>query len=59
MNRHAVFALIANRQLLQPLISHHCSDFGVLYYLGKLDLSQPFDLFIPNQLLLNDGGKST
>jgi PIN domain nuclease of toxin-antitoxin system len=29
-------------------------EMGIKVSLGKLDLSQPFDLFIPNQLLLND-----
>ena len=29
-------------------------EMAIKISLGKLDLSQPFDLFIPNQLLLND-----
>lgn len=29
-------------------------EMAIKASLGKLDLSQPFDLFIPNQLLLND-----
>jgi len=29
-------------------------EMAIKVSLGKLDLSQPFDLFIPNQLLLND-----
>lgn len=29
-------------------------EMAIKVSLSKLDLSQPFDLFIPNQLLLND-----
>ena len=29
-------------------------EMAIKISLGKLHLSQPFDLFIPNQLLLND-----
>jgi PIN domain nuclease of toxin-antitoxin system len=29
-------------------------EMAIKVSLGKLDLNQPFDLFIPNQLLLND-----
>jgi PIN domain nuclease of toxin-antitoxin system len=29
-------------------------EMAIKVSLGKLDVSQPFDLFIPNQLLLND-----
>jgi PIN domain nuclease of toxin-antitoxin system len=29
-------------------------EMAIKVSLGKLNLSQPFDLFIPNQLLLND-----
>jgi PIN domain nuclease of toxin-antitoxin system len=29
-------------------------EMAIKVSLGKLDLTQPFDLFIPNQLLLND-----
>ena len=29
-------------------------EMAIKVSLGKLHLSQPFDLFIPNQLLLND-----